>query len=129
MAGRAVIHIDIDAFFAAVELKKNPSYRGKAIVVGGDGDPEGRSVVSAASYEARARSSLPKPSKASPRSTYAPGLPDLISRRTSASSAALSYSFRLMKPSIRSKVSRKSGGLMMLDSFSLSVFSVKGFTI
>lgn len=59
MAGRAVIHIDIDAFFAAVELKKNPSYRGKAVIVGGDGDPEGRSVVSAASYEARARGVAP----------------------------------------------------------------------
>ena len=59
MAGRAVIHIDIDAFFAAVELKKNPSYRGQAIIVGGDGDPAGRSVVSAASYEARSRGVTP----------------------------------------------------------------------
>lgn len=59
MAGRAVIHIDIDAFFATVELKKNPSCRGQAIIVGGDGDSAGRSVVSAASYEARSRGVTP----------------------------------------------------------------------
>ncbi len=54
MAGRAVIHIDIDAFFAAVEVKKNPGFRGQPVIVGGDGDPASRGVVSSASYEARA---------------------------------------------------------------------------
>lgn len=53
MAVRAVIHIDLDAFFASVEIKKRPELRGKPVIVGADGDPTKRGVVSAASYEAR----------------------------------------------------------------------------
>ena len=44
-------HLDLDAFFAAVELHRRPELRGKPLVVGGD--PRGRGVVSTASYEAR----------------------------------------------------------------------------
>jgi DNA polymerase IV len=48
-----VLHVDLDQFIAAVELLRNPHLRGRPIVVGGDGDPAKRGVVSTASYEAR----------------------------------------------------------------------------
>ena len=48
-----VLHLDMDQFLAAVEQSRHPELRGKPIVVGGDGDPNKRGVVSTASYEAR----------------------------------------------------------------------------
>jgi len=50
-AQRKIIHIDMDAFFAAVEQRDNPSYRHKPIIVGGK--PDSRGVVATCSYEAR----------------------------------------------------------------------------
>ena len=48
---RWIIHLDMDAFFAAIEQRDHPEYRGHPVVVGGEADRRG--VVATASYEAR----------------------------------------------------------------------------
>ncbi len=48
---RAILHVDMDAFFAAVEQLDHPEWRGKPVIVGGN--PDKRGVVSTCSYEAR----------------------------------------------------------------------------
>jgi DNA polymerase IV len=53
-SGRFIVHVDMDAFFAAIEQRDNPQYCGRPVIVGADPKGgKGRGVVSTCSYEAR----------------------------------------------------------------------------
>ena len=74
--GRAILLVDLDAFFASVEQLDHPAWRGKPVIVGGDAHRHG--VVSTCSYEARAfgvRSAMPASTAARlcPDAIWAPG--------------------------------------------------------
>jgi DNA polymerase IV (DinB-like DNA polymerase) len=106
-AGRIILHLDMDSFYASVEVRHRPELAGKPVVIGADPKQgHGRGVVSTCSYEARAfgiRSAMPISHAfvLCPHATYLP--PD-FARYSQASTEVMrilrSYGFRLQQVSI-----------------------------
>ena len=103
---RRIIHVDMDAFYASVEQRDDPSLRGRPVAVGGQ--PDRRGVVAAASYEARAfgvRSamSMAKAVRMCPQLVI---VPPAFSRYKAASNAVFAI-FREVDAARRAAVARR----------------------
>ena len=79
MPPRTILHVDMDAFYAAVEQRDRPELRGKPVIVGADPrGGRGRGVVATASYEARRfgvaqrHADLRRPAGCCPQGVYVP---------------------------------------------------------
>ncbi len=107
LSGRIILHLDMDSFYASVEVRHRPELAGKPVVIGADPKQgRGRGVVSTCSYEARAfgiRSAMPisQAFVLCPQAIYLP--PD-FARYSRASAEVMgilrSYGFRLQQVSI-----------------------------
>ena len=106
-AGRIILHLDMDSFYASVEVRHRPELAGKLVVIGADPKQgRGRGVVSTCSYEARVfgiRSAMPI-SHAFVLCPHAIYLPPDFARYSRASAGVMrilgSYGFRLQQVSI-----------------------------
>ena len=102
MAPRSILHVDLDAFFVAVERLHDPSLVGKPVVVGADPrGGRGRGVVAAASYEARvygihSAMSISEAYRLCPDAVWLPGRPSLYAK----AGRAVRRLFRRVTPAV-----------------------------
>ena len=101
MTTRTILHGDLDAFYASVEQRDHPEYRGRPVIVGGG--PHERGVVSAASYEARAfgvRSAMPLRTAGAlcPQGIFVPGDPAAYAAASDAVMALFAARTPLVQP-------------------------------